>query len=85
MTTIRHGEAMVRLSCGTEVSNYSEAWRMECYAAHLLDRYQLVARRAYLEAYRVKHGDAAYLVLRDTLVAVHAARKAARPPAPAED
>lgn len=71
----------VTLVDGRVVDSSSEAWRVECEARYLLTRMRLLARRAYLADIQKRRGDAAYNVLRDALIAVHAAR-AAKPETP---
>jgi hypothetical protein len=68
-------ERTVRLVDGTEVSNYSPEWLHECLATHLLNSMPLLRRRAFLDTIKEKQGEPAYMRLRNTLVAVHAARK----------
>jgi hypothetical protein len=44
----RHGERMVTLHDGTEVSNYSEEWRHECEARAILAMPRKSQRQDYL-------------------------------------
>jgi hypothetical protein len=68
--------ADVTLIDGSVVDSYSEAWRHQCEAQHLLDRFQLIPRRAYLAAIKTRRGDEAYNRLTRTIVALWEARKA---------
>ena len=66
----------VTLVDGTVVDSSSEPWRLECEARHLLDRFQLGARRAYLDAIKVRRGAAAHATLTGAIMAVWEARHA---------
>lgn len=48
----RPNERMVTLHDGRQVSNYSEAWRHECEAMHILNMPTLAERRACLYGVR---------------------------------
>ena len=63
---MRLGERMVQLVDGTEVSNYSEAWRAECEARTVLamPREQ---RLAHYEGCAKRRGHEAALQLRDAV------------------
>lgn len=45
---MRHGERMVTLADGRQVSNWSDDWRHECEARAVLDMPTLAMRQAYL-------------------------------------
>lgn len=68
----RLGDRLVTLIDGTEVSNYSQEWRAECEARHVLAMPSIIARREYLAAIRKKRGDAAGQQLEDLVRAVWA-------------
>lgn len=56
---MRPGDRQVTLIDGSQVSNYSEAWRCECEARHVLTMPTVLARREYLAAIRKRRGDVA--------------------------
>lgn len=58
---------MVTLIDGSQASNYSEDWRSECEARHVLTMPTVLARREYLAAIRKRRGDEAGAKL-ETLV-----------------
>lgn len=59
MGGVRPGDRQVTLIDGSQVSNYSEAWRCECEARHVLAMPTVLARREYLAAIRKRRGDVA--------------------------
>lgn len=57
----------VTLVDGTETCSWSEAWRHECEARHVVKIPTLIERRRYLLAIRDKRGEPAWLQLRATI------------------
>lgn len=77
----RPGERLVTLHDGRQVSNYSEEWRHECEARHVLNMPTKTARQNYLwgtrdhwgkysGGIRQKRGDDACRRLEDTILAL---------------
>lgn len=73
---MRPGDRLVTLIDGSQVSNYSEAWRSECEARHVLTMPTVLARREYLAAIRKRRGDAAGAQLETLVRAVWAHNRA---------
>lgn len=68
--------SVVTLIDGTQVDSWSEAWRAECEARHVLAMPNVIARREYLAAIRKKRGDVAGQQLEDLVRAVWAHNRA---------
>jgi hypothetical protein len=69
---MRPGDRPVALVDGRQVSNYSEAWRAECEARHVLAMANVHLRRIYLADVRKRRGDVAGKQLEDLVRAVWA-------------
>lgn len=65
----------VTLLDGTVVCSTCEAWRAECEARMLLDRFDLNGRREYLAHVQRKRGDAALQRLKALILQVWEARR----------
>ena len=63
---------MVTLIDGRQVSSYSEDWRAECEARHVLTMPTVLARREYLAAITKRRGEKAGQQLADLVRAVWA-------------
>lgn len=70
------GERMVALVDGSQVSNYSEAWRIECEARSILGLRTLAKRQEQLARIEGFRGMTAANDLRDAMSAVWNARQA---------
>lgn len=71
-------ETAVQLHDGTWVGSWSEDWRLECEARHLL-RMPLAKRREDLEAVERLRGIKATLKLKDRMLAIHRVAKESTP------
>lgn len=60
----------VTLIDGREVDSYSEAWRAECEARHVLSMRDIFSRREYLAAITKRRGEKAGKELADLVRAV---------------
>ena len=60
----------VTLIDGAEVDSWSEAWRAECEARHVLSIPSVQARRDYLAGIQKRRGDVAYQRLADLVRSV---------------
>jgi hypothetical protein len=69
---MRPGDRQVALVDGRQVSNYSEDWRAECEARHVLAMANVHLRRIYLADVRKRRGDVAGKQLEDLVRAVWA-------------
>ena len=74
---------MARLHDGTEVSSYSEAWRMECEARWILKLPSLDERRAWLQSLEKRRGLAHVDQLKATMRTLWAQPRATATPASA--
>lgn len=74
---------MARLHDGTEVSSYSEAWRMECEARWILALPSLDERRAWLQSLEKRRGQAHVDQLKATIRTLWAQRQQTATPASA--
>lgn len=63
---------LVTLIDGRQVDSYSEAWRAECEARHVLSIPNILARREYLAAISKRRGEKAGKELADLVRAVWA-------------
>ena len=73
---MRPGEREVTLIDGRAASNYSEAFRAECEARHVLAMPNVHLRRVYLADVRKRRGDVAGKQLEDLVRAVWAHNRA---------
>lgn len=71
---IHAGARVVALADGTQVSNYSEAWRIECEARSVLRIRTLEARQDRLRLIEKKRGKRAADQIKDAMLAVWNAR-----------
>lgn len=67
---IHQGARVVALVDGTQVSSYSEAWRVECEARGILSIRGMEKRQKRLENIERKRGTAAADQLRDSMLIV---------------
>ena len=72
MGSVRPGDRQVTLIDGSQVSNYSEAWRAECEARHVLTMPDIQARRTYLADVSRRRGEVAGQALANLVRAVWA-------------
>lgn len=70
----RINERIVSLHDGTQVSNYSREWMMECEARHLLTL-PLWKRREQLDAMEKKRGVVSVNKTKEVMQQLHAKRK----------
>ncbi len=64
------GATLVELIDGRIVQSDAEAWRLECFARHLL-HLPLPERQAWLADHEDRHGAADTRALKDAMTAIH--------------